>query len=439
MRFKVFLGLALATGMQMGCGKDSDSDKTPTATGEPDVSVETQPEPVPTDPTPGDGQIPEDVAPASTGSLVGGLRMDQSELFHNLGDGIARKTAAFSQATVKLSEAITSYCENPATNDRTPVRAAWKNAMLRWEELEVFQVGPIAADERKLKKGIYGWPQQAKTCGIDEEVLKASKDPAYTLPIQTDRKGLQALEYLLYEDALASSCTATHPVAREWNALSSAARAQARCAYLKPLVLELQNSAQTVQSVWGTEGSNYLTGTLGKPAAEKAALQSLYENLFYLDSEVKNYKLASPAGHDIMFCPNSPAPCTGAEEFPRSQISREAIQANIAAFTDLMYGFEDATRKRPGGFAALVREVGNEAVATRSEAITRDLMSYFVSQNESLPALITQQNQEDCSVSQISLLCQLRKSINDISGVLKNEYSRILSLTVPADPIRDHH
>src|SRR5690606_1747283 len=117
----------------------------------------------------------------------------------------------------------------------------------------------------------------------------------------------------------------------------------------------------------------------------------------------------------------------------------EAIQANIAAFTDLMYGFEDATHKRPGGFAALVREVGDEAVATRSEAITRDLMSTFASQNESLPALIIQQNQEDCATCQISLLCQLRKRINDISRALKIEYSRILSLTVPADPIRDHH
>ncbi len=438
MRFKVFLGLALATGMQLGCGKDSDSDKTPPPAGEPDASVGTQPQPIPTDPTPDGGENPGDVAPVP-GNLVGGLRMNQSDLFRNLGDGIARKTAAFSQATVKLSEAITSYCADPTATDRTPVRAAWKNAMLRWEELEVFQVGPIAADGRKLKKGIYGWPQEAKTCGIDDEVLKASKDPAYTLPIQTDRKGLQAIEYLLYEDSLASSCTASHPVTKEWNAMSPEARAQARCAYLKPVVLELQASAQTVQTVWGSEGSNYLTTVIGHAPKEKAALQSLYENLFYLDTDVKNYKLASPAGHDIMFCPSSPVPCTGAEEFPRSQISKEAIQANIAAFTDLMYGFEDASRKRPGGFAALVREVGDEAVATRSEAITRDLMSYFASQNESLPALITQQNQEDCTKSQISLLCQLRKSINDISGVLKNEYSRILSLTVPADPIRDNH
>lgn len=436
MRFKIFLGLALVSGIQLGCDSNSSSNNDPTV--EPDASVGGNPLPSPTPPTPGAGEAPTDTPSTNIGGLVGGLRLNQNDLFRQLGDGISRQTAAFAASTVKLGEAIESYCSSPSANDKAPVRAAWKEAMLLWEELELFQVGPIATDEKQLKTAIYGWPQQANTCRIDDESIKALKNSDYALPINTNRKGLQGMEYLLFEDKLASSCSANSAITAEWNTLSPDTRAQARCAYLKPLAMELKANANTVAQVWGPEGNNYLTSVIGNADAEKAALQSLYENLFYLDVEVKNYKLATPAGHDPMYCPNSPAPCLGKDEFPLSGISREAIQANIRAFTNLIYGFEDANQKRPGGFAALVREVGDAAVATRSETMTRELSSVFASQNASLSELIAQQKQENCEESQISILCQLRKSIKQVSYELKYEYSRLLTLTVPTGPQGDN-
>jgi predicted lipoprotein len=437
MRFKIFLGLALASGIQLACDSNSSSSNNPTV--EPDASLGGTPPPAPATPTPDGGESPTGNAPThEVGGLVGGLRLNQNDLFRQLGDGIARQTAAFSTTTVKLGQAIDTYCSNPSAQDKAPVRAAWKESMLLWEELELFQVGPIAANAKELKTAIYGWPQVTSTCRIDEEVLNASNNADYALPIFTNRKGLQAIEYLLFEETLASSCSAVNPVTKEWNKLSPQARAQARCAYLKPLAVELQANASTVAKVWGPEGNNYLTSVIGNAEAEKIALQSLYENLFYLDVEVKNYKLATPAGHDQMYCPASPAPCLGKDEFPLSGISREAIQSNIKAFTNLIYGFEDASQKRPGGFAALVREVGNEDVATRSETMTRELSAVFASQNASLTDLIAQQNKENCETSQMSILCQLRKSIKQVSYELKYEYSRLLSLTVPAGPQGDN-
>ncbi|HYX34177.1 MAG TPA: imelysin family protein [Oligoflexus sp.] len=424
MRFKLFLGLTLVTGMNLGCDSNSSSKSTD------GVPVQTPP--------PDDGIPPPETPSNQVGGLVGGLRLTQAHLFRNLGDGIAQNIATFAQSTTQLGQAIEVFCVEPTTQDKAPVRAAWKETMLLWEELEVQQVGPIAANEKALKTAIYGWPVLANTCRIDEETLKAIQSPTYTLPPNSNRKGLQAIEHLLYEETLASSCPGASASKKEWDALPLATRAQARCLYLKPLALELQAMAASVSQAWGTQGSNYLTGVIGNPEAEKTALQSLYENLFYLDIEVKNYKLASPAGHDPKFCPNSPAPCPGKDEFPLSQISREAIQANITGFTDLIYGFEEANQVRPGGFAALVREVGDDAVATRSETLTRELAGYFAAQNESLANLIVQQNQENCDQSQISLLCQLRKSIKQISSDFKYEYSRLLSLTVPAGPQGDN-
>jgi predicted lipoprotein len=435
MRFKIFLGLALASGIQLACDSNSSSSNNPTV--EPDASAGGDPLPGPAT-TPDGGQPTPNSPSTETGGLVGGLRLNQNDLFRQLGDGIARQTAAFSASTVKLGQAIEAYCSDPATQDKTPARDAWKETTLLWEELELFQVGPIAANEKELKTAIYGWPQQANYCRIDEEALSASEKSDYALPINTNRKGLQAMEYLLFEESMASSCSSTSMITKKWNAVPQDKRAAVRCAYLKPLALELQANAKTVAQVWGAEGNNYLTSVIGNAEAEKAALQSLYENLFYLDGEVKNYKLATPAGHDPLYCPNSPAPCLGKDEFPRSGISREAIQANIKAFTNLIYGFEDGNQRRPGGFAALVRELGDASVATRSEAVTRELSTIFASQNESLNELIASQNNENCEQSQISILCQLRKSIKQVSKEFKHEYSRLLSLKVPADPQGDN-
>jgi predicted lipoprotein len=438
MRFKIFLGLALASGIQLGCDSNSSSSNNPTV--EPaDASAGGTPVPGPAAPTPGGGETPTPGNPTTdVGGLVGGLRLNQNDLFRQLGDGIARQNAKFAASTVTLGQAIESYCQNPVSNNKAPVQAAWKETMLVWEELELFQVGPIAKNEKELKTAIYGWPQQTNTCRIDEEAIKASKNAYYTLPINTNRKGLQGIEYLVFTPTLMSACSAASATTKEWNALTPDARAQARCAYLKPLAAELQANATTLTQVWGTEGNNYLTSVIGNAAAEKAALQSLYENLFYLDIEVKNYKLATPAGHDPMFCPNSPAPCVGKDEFPLSGISREAIQSNIKAFTNLIYGFEDANQKRPGGFAALVRDIGGTDVATRSEALTRDLSAVFANQDASLSELIAAQKAENCEQSQISILCQLRKSIKEVSNELKYEYSKLLALTVPAGPQGDN-
>lgn len=441
MHCKRSLGLALVTGLYMGCDSNSSSRSTPPPTDGSIMPVGENPAPVPAPiglPTPDDGNPAPDNPSADVGGLVGGFRLDQTDLFRNLGDGIARQAAAFASSTFKLGQAIESFCTDPMQQDKFPVRMAWKEAMLVWEHMEVLQVGPIAANEKLLKASIYGWPRLANTCSIDEEALKANKNTNYQLPLNTNRKGLQGIEYLLYEETLLSSCAQGKASKKEWDAMLLSDRAKARCSYLKPLALELQASASTVSQVWGSAGDNFLTRVIGNPAAEKAALQSLYDNLFYLDIEVKNIKLATPAGHDPKFCPNSPAPCPGTDEFPLSQISSEAIQANISALTDLIYGFEDANQKRPGGFAALVRELGDEQLATRSEALTRQLMGYFAVQNDSLATLIAKQNQENCDQSQISLLCQLRKNIKQISSDFKYEYSRLLSLTIPAGPQGDN-
>lgn len=140
MRFKLSLSLALVTGLHMGCDSNSSSRSAPPPADGSIVPVGENPAPVPAPtslPTPDDGNPPLDNPPADVGGLVGGFSTNQADLFRNLGDGIARQAAAFSTSTLKLGQALESFCTDPVNQDKVPVRTAWKEAMLIWEHMEV--------------------------------------------------------------------------------------------------------------------------------------------------------------------------------------------------------------------------------------------------------------------------------------------------------------
>lgn len=127
---------------------------------------------------------------------------------------------------------------------------------------------------------------------MDYESLLALEDADYALPPNTNRKGLQALEYLIFDSSLDTSCSSTQPTAVQWEALEPARRKQARCAYLQAVAGELVEHAKLLETVWGSAEDNAMSHVVGNPETEQAAVQDLFDNLFYFENEVKNLKLA---------------------------------------------------------------------------------------------------------------------------------------------------
>lgn len=455
MKSSLYLYLALSAGIMTGCDSQSSSKKEPTAPipGGENAGKETVENPGSDQPGEGNGTAGtgtettgnsgesegENGSGSEAGGLQLGLSVPRSVLLKDIGNGIAAKTVAFSARVDALRQASAQFCANISPEKKIEAQNAWKKVMLQWEEFELFQVGPLTTNEKALKFAIYGWPQAANLCMIDAGALDAQADPvSYVLPSQTNRKGLQAIEYLLFESQLATSCSRTNPVTARWEALTADVKEQARCAYLLPLTNELFANAEKLKNEWGPVNDNVLTRTIGNEAGEQAAVQSLFESLFYLDVEMKNQKLAAPAGQDKKLCAKTPAPCLDKEELRLSQLSREAMEANIRAFADLMFGFSDDGSARRGGFSALVRDHGGSSVATRSEDYASALSKIFGDSNASLPTLIKDQAQENCDLTQNSVLCKMRGLLKQIAADLKNEYTSILQVKVPVAPAGDN-
>lgn len=358
------------------------------------------------------------------------LMTDRASFLRALGNDLSKRSREFQQSTGQLAASVREYCARPTPEALDQAQQSWKETMYRWEHFELFQVGPLAEGGKVLKYNIYAWPGQAHFCRIDEEALKASKDVNYKLPSNPNRKGLQALEYLLFDQVLESHCPLGNGVAIEWNAQAPEQKWASRCAYLDRLVVDLDLQSTQLVQAWGDADANAMTQLIGHAEQEESMMQALYESLFYVDLELKNKKIAAPAGLDPKHCPSSPEPCLDRQEFPFANFSRQGIEANVLALIDVVFG--PPLGERQGGLSGLIRAKGRDDVADRTEASLIELANLIQTDpSSSLPDLIQNQNQENCEITSLSWVCRLRVALKSLASDLKREYASILDLQIP--------
>lgn len=377
---------------------------------------------------------------SSSSALKFGLTTTRTELLQRLGKDLSLKAKDFRVAADALKNSTADYCASPSAESLAEARASWRSVMDVWQYFEVFQVGPVSDGAKILKYNIYAWPDPANYCRIDEEALKSTKSASYKLPPNYNRKGLQAVEYFLFDESNASRCAAGSTASNEWNNLAADAKVATRCSYLNALTQEIANQGSTLETQWGTPDNNYITQALTDPARVDQLIQSLYEASYYIDLEVKNQKLAGPAGIDTRYCDKTPEPCLANAEFSLSGYSRQAVDINIAAFTDMFFGSSQSGRA--GGLSALVRAEGNgkaDAVAERSEKLAAGLAQAAQTEpGASIDQLVTAFAKENCDASANSWICQTRNGIRQIFTDLKGEYASILKVKAPAAAAGDN-
>lgn len=391
--------------------------------------VQEQPIPQPPSP-PVDDKIPD----AGLG-LLGGLTIDRAHFLQNFGNGVALHTQEFSKASESLGTAAQAYCVDFNATSLENLRQKWAEAMMVWQQLDLYQIEPLGKDA-DLKNRIYGWPKVADYCMIDRESIYAWEDgDEYELPPSNfNRKGLQALEYLIFDSTLATTCPLIEPTKGLWEAMIESDRLAARCAYMLPVTADLLANARLLEKKWGPVDDNIITRQSSDPAAAQAIVQNIFTSLFYFDVEVKDKKLATPAGRNLKTCPKSPFPCPDKEELRYSQLSRQALAVNFRALADVTFGFGEP---RAGGLSALLRAEGG-AKAIQSERNIANLVATSEKENGKLDTLLNAKTNETCESSSISWVCQVYNGIRIAVVDFKEEYAAVLKTTVPPPPDGDN-
>ncbi|CCQ11639.1 Iron-regulated protein A precursor [Pseudoalteromonas luteoviolacea B = ATCC 29581] len=291
------------------------------------------------------------------------ITFDQKKLLTDLVDNVFTPTfEQFNEKAKAQQHAISSYCElekafDPTMGDASALEKltqakkaadnSWKDAMVAWQHAEMMIVGPLSANDKELRNQIYSWPN-VSTCNVDQDVVYHQRGEINGFPYDianrsVKRRGLDALEYLLFNETLAHSCTiaTAGEVLATWNITEDQARKVARCDYANTVALDLIASSNTLLSAWkGEAGYGNKLKQAGEPGSEitdaTKAVNEISNALFYLSEELKDYKLATPLGLFDNNCGREICPENVESKFAKHSI--ENILANLSAFEEIFRG-----------------------------------------------------------------------------------------------------
>lgn len=359
---------------------------------------------------------------------------DRAALVANLADRVFYPAVqSFDEEADRLVAAIDAACaalggaEEAAR--RADAQAAWKAAMSVWQRIEVMQLGPVAMDSGALHDAIYSWPTSS-SCAVDQEVMAYRNDPAnYDLSTKlVNRRGLDALEYVLFAPSLATTCPSLS-APPGWDALSDAEKRAARCAWARVAATEVAAKSQVLVDAWAPDRGDFLgafrgAGGPGSPfSTAQAALNAVSDAMFYLDTDVKDMKLAEPAG----IAPNSLCPigepCPALVESPWAPHSKENLIENVRAFEALFKGADGI------GFDDFLAALGAADVSARMEA---DLQAAQAAM-DAIPGALA-----DAIVSAPDAVAAAHAAVKKVTDLLKSQFIAVLGLEIPMDAATDN-
>jgi predicted lipoprotein len=376
----------------------------------------------------------------NTGSSAGSD--SQRTILQKIGENVVIPTYQSVQTEVtSLVASLNTYCtdlENSSVNSSASLinaQSQWQDAMREWQKAEAFQFGPVAdGGGDTIRNRIYSWPS-VSACFIDGGVVSYENDPVnFDVAQQSPRRiGLDGLEYLLFTDSLEHSCSTDNSTNNaediSWNSRPEAERTLARCHYAEVLASDLNTQMSALLNAWQKEGDNYLNqlSTAGKGSSRydsvRDALKDISDSLFYLDTEVKDSKLAIPTGLSSdcldVSCPDS-------VESTEAHHSIENIKSNLQGFLAVL----------EGGLNEFLAEVGQEGITATMLVDINSALTQFNQFSDSLNSSVTGINADDCinttSTNRIEPACALHADIKNITDQLKSDFVLALSLSVPA-------
>ncbi|MFN3200911.1 MAG: imelysin family protein [Bradymonadia bacterium] len=336
------------------------------------------------------------------------------------------------QALAEATEAL----EAAGGDDAAALEAAqlaFNDAMDVWQRAELFSVGPAGADGVRagglnLRDEIYSWPT-TNPCRVDQELVDNEfAGEGFFEGALINVYGLDAIEYVLFRADTENACPAPVPINSEggWAALGEAGVKARRAAYAAAASKWLVNRAQTLVDAWSPEGGNFIAafsnpGTGDSPYADaQDALNELFAAMFYIDKQVKDAKLATPAGLSIDCMAES---CPDRLESQWAMRASANIIHNIEGFELLLTGGDGL------GFDDLLTEAGAGDLLAQMKGATDGARTTFDGLGVDLMPLMADRIED------------VRNAHNDIKALtdlLKSQFVTVLNLSVPQEGASDN-
>ncbi|MCB9667803.1 MAG: imelysin family protein, partial [Myxococcales bacterium] len=251
---------------------------------------------------------------ASTNPIPDGF--DHASLIRSWAtDVIVPTYAALAVDARALRDAVKSYqlATASGSDEREQLldeaRQAWGTAMEQCQEAELMQMGPAGPSGptglkggENLRDELYSWPT-VSACRVDQELVDGTyADTDFFERETVNAYGMDALEYLLFNEASAHSCPPQANLDDAWDALGEEELTKRRASYAASVAEHVLATAEELQARWDPASGNFIEqfiqpGTGGSVYDNnRCVIDEVFASLFYIEFKVKDMKLGIPSG-----------------------------------------------------------------------------------------------------------------------------------------------
>lgn len=333
---------------------------------------------------------------------------------------------------------LASYCDLLGTEQeqaaRVQAQQMWRETMDAWQQAELYQLGPVADNGGSLRNRIYSYASVAplSECLVDQSVIFA-QDAGFDISSRSNSsRGLDALEYLLFNDDLSHQCAPQVTATQTWNDLPEAERKAQRCAYAQQVANDIEQASQSLVQAWVEDGGNYRFEFL-HPSYAEDRLKALSDAMFYIETHTKDLKVGIPTG---IHANCRQLVCKQAAESRYSQTALANIRSNLLAFKDMLLGGEGP------GFDDVIIKAGFAQVVERFVADTDLAVAIIDGSEDSLYQQLVEIEQSGdhsaCTnaaanpgVSGGIPACRLHGVLKRITDRLRTDFVAIVNLDLP--------
>jgi predicted lipoprotein len=330
-------------------------------------------------------------------------------------------TETFASATADLAT------EDNATN-QTAAEVAWRNAMASWQRAEPFRFGPAA---RSMDPGGQNFRDQiyifnlVNNCLVDQRIVDQGYNSISS--VAASARGLSGAEYLLFYTGTSNSCAPQVSINANgtWAALSANDLRARRVDYARRVAQDLRSRATGLVNAWDSEQGNFYaqftTAGSGSTvfASNQAAFNAASDGLFYIEKELKDWKLGIPLGF-FPDCPSAPNTCPNAVESRYALVSTDNLRQNLLGFRR---AFQGCGLDFWGlGFKDWLIEIGAQDLA---DEMQEKLEAAQAAVNALSPPL------EEAIVSAPGNVATVHASVKALTDLLKTQFVTVLNLELP--------
>ena len=355
----------------------------------------------------------------------GGLPVSRAQVVTAAAECALTSAKQFRDAAAALQQATGPLAAAPDAPGLAAARAAFEAAMDVWELNEALQYGPAALSStmggKDLREQINSWPLFSR-CGVEEQLVSKSYESG-ARKLLINRRGMMALEYLLFYEGDATACPADSAIVLQgtWAALSQDERAARRRAYAAAVAADVKAWADQLVAEWDPGFMTTMTTAgAGSPlfTSSQAALNVVSDAVFYIDASVINFKLAPALGlRSECIAP----PCVELLESQHAGRSKRNVAQNLIGLRLLLQGC--GPQHAGIGFDDLLAGVGAEGTAQRLHDATGAMQSAVDAIDE--PDL------EEALAADPASVRAVYDAAKVITGLLKTEFLTVLDLELP--------